>query len=82
MTHMETTPEKLTYQEILERLPDEDIFIIEAEMQTKQNRITELEGSISTLTKVISEYYNNIKVLNSNSERILTTLNPQKNVTE
>lgn len=70
--------EKLTYKELLTRLPDEDIFMIEKEVKGRDNRIAELIKTNDALKVVILEYYSNISVLNSNSERILLTLNPTR----
>ena len=67
--------EPLTYQEILDRLPGEDVFVIEAEMARLNKKIDTLENSFGTVTTVVLEYYNNIKVLNANSERMLMSLN-------
>ena len=63
--------EKPTYKEVLTRLSDEDIFAVEAEIKTRDNRIAELVATNKGLFTIVSEYYNNISVLNANSERIL-----------
>jgi len=71
-------PPKRTYEEVVADLSPDDAVIIEGERNRLNKEISGLKNAASQLSAVVLEYHNNISVLNANSERILSTLNPKR----